>query len=68
LVKGAVFGGFQTFSNFSQFILIVQSANIGVFVVWGCVPIVFWLKELFLAVSKLFPNFPLFSFAPFKLL
>jgi hypothetical protein len=68
LVNGVVFGGFQTFSNFSQFILIAQSTNIGVFVVWGCVPIMFWLMGLFLAVSKLFPGFPLFSFVHFKLL
>jgi len=68
LVKGAVFVGFETFSNFSKFILIAQSTNIGVFVVWGCVPIVFLLMGLFLSVSKLFPGFPLFSFAHFKLL
>jgi hypothetical protein len=67
LVKGAFFVGFQTFSIFSQFILITQSTNIGVFAVWGCVPIMFWLMGLFLLVSKLFPDFPLFSFVHFKL-
>jgi len=68
LVKDAVFIGFQTFSKISQFILIAQSTNIDVFAVWGCVPIMFWLMRLFLAVSKLFPDFPLFSFVHFKLL
>jgi len=66
LVKGAVFDGFQTFSRISQFILIAQSTNIDAFAVWGRVPIMFWLKELFLTVSKLFPEFPLFSFTYFN--